>query len=206
MNYKQYKSKLLIFLLLLSTFGYGQSLSDWYGVELAKSLFPKKDTLHEKEVLMFIAKPSFVNPEYSIRITEKANQSFLELRILEKNLWNELFRLRRIGSSELSLQTHLFSIPISNTFKNEMINVFSKAISMNESRQKPSEPRTFDGTCYEFQIKECGNYSTIKIDYELDKSYLEFKVAETNNKIVKDIIDNTFIESKYEMYKTMQSK
>ena len=39
MNYKRYKSKLLIFILLLSTFGYGQSLSVWYQETIVKKAF-----------------------------------------------------------------------------------------------------------------------------------------------------------------------
>ena len=107
---KKHQSKYLCILLflLMSGFSYSQRIDNWFKVELDKCLNPKIDTLHEKEVLLFIAKPSFVNPEYSIRVLDKANQTFLEVRSIEKNLWNEIFRLRSQGSSEVSLQTHFF--------------------------------------------------------------------------------------------------
>ncbi len=200
MRKPQFNCLFVIFFMLISVFSHGQSISDWYETELIKSLKPKIDTLKEKEVLLFIAKPSFVNPEYSIRIIEKANQSFLELRIIEKNLWDELFRLRRIGASEVTLQTHFFSTAISSTFKKRMLDTFSKAIFINENKEKPSEPRTFDGTCYEFSISHCEKSSSIIINYELDRSYLEYRIANTNYQIVNDIINNLFNETKYEIY------
>ena len=67
----------------MSGFCFSQSIDKWYKVELEKRLNPKIDTLQEKEVLLFIAKPSFVEPEYSVRVIDKANQSFLEVRLIE---------------------------------------------------------------------------------------------------------------------------
>jgi hypothetical protein len=188
-------------LIHISALSYGQGLSEWYNAELEKRLYPKVSSDNEKQVLMFVAKPSFVKPEYSLRIVEKANQSFLELRIIEKNLWNELFRLRTMGASEITLSNQFYSIVISEFFKNKMLDAFSNAISANENRVKPSGPRTFDGTCYEFYTFECGKEYTIKIDYNLEKNDIENVIAIANDQIANDIRNGLFAESKYDIYK-----
>ena len=201
MTFHQYKFLCILFLLLISGFSYSQRIDDWFKVELDKRLNPKIDTLQEKEVLLFIAKPSFVDPEYSIRVIDRGNQTFLEVRLIEKNLWTELFRLRRQGSSEVSLQTHFFSIEISTTFKNKMVGVFSKAILINEnSKKKPSGPRTFDGTCFEFRINDNGKNASTTIDYELKYDDFEYQVAMTNLRIVDALKRHFFDESVYQVY------
>ncbi len=188
-------------LIHISALSYGQGLSEWYNTGIEKRLYPKVDSKKGNEVLLFVAKPSFVKPEYSLRIVEKANQSFLELRILEKNLWNELFRLRTMGASEITLSTQFYSIVISEFFKNKMLDAFSKAISANENRVKPSGPRTFDGICYEFHTFECEKQSIIKIDYNLERDDIENVIAFTNYQIANDIRNSSFEESKYAIYK-----
>lgn len=201
MIFHQNKFFSIFILLVLNGFCYSQSIDDWYGVELEKRLYPKIDTQQVKEVLLFIAKPSFVDPEYSIRVLDKVNQTVLEVRLIEKNLWNELFRLRRQGIQDVSLKTDFFSIAISPSFRNRMLSTFQRAIEINENRKKPSGPRFFDGTCYEFRVNECGRISLIEINYELEKSDIENCIAMTNYQIVNDVKSNLFEESKYEIYK-----
>ncbi|MFZ4799964.1 MAG: hypothetical protein ACOYMA_20915 [Bacteroidia bacterium] len=200
-NFHQNRFLCLLILLLISGFCYSQRFDVWYGVELEKRLYPKIDTLKEKEVLLFIAKPSFVDPEYSIRIVDKANKPFLEVRLIEKNLRNELFRLKCLGIQVVSVKTDSFSIAISPSFRNRILSTFIRAIEINENRKKPSGPRFFDGICYEFRVNECGKSSSVEIYYELEKSYIENSIAMTNFQIVTDIRTNLFDELKYNIYK-----
>jgi len=170
-----------------------------YRLELEKRLYPKVDTATTKEVALFISKPPFVEPEYSIRIIDIGNQSFIEARILEKNLWHEQFKQNKQTDS-LSVESYCYSAPVSEIFRNKMIKAFSKIILANENRKKISGPRFFDGTCYDFTIIDNGKIISTKIDYELKYNDFEYQVATTNLRIVDALKRHFFNDSVYKVY------
>ena len=193
-------------LLLLSGFVYCQSD---FRLELEKRLYPKVDTATTKEVALFISKPSFVEPEYSIRIIDTGNQSFIEARILEKNLWHEQFNRNKQADS-MSVRTHFYSAPVSNLFRNKIIKAFSKIIIANENKVKANElpntsgiykgPRIFDGTCYDFKINDNGKLIATTIDDELKYNDFEYRVVMTNLRIVDVLKRHFFNDSVYQVY------
>lgn len=196
----------LLALLLSIGVGFSQSKKGWidmtrdYEPELTKCLQPQIDTLQGKQVLLYIAKPSFVDPEHSIRLIDSCNQSFLEARILERNLWDELTNMSKKGDTIISIKTHSISIPVSQKFKNKMLKIFSEVIKLNESRKRPNGPTTFDGTRCEFIILENGSI-TSTVDYNLEKKEFDYKASVANLQIINDLKNGTFNESKYEIYK-----
>ncbi len=185
---------------------FSQSKKDWvnmkryYEPELTKRLQPQIDTLQGKQVLLYIAKPSFVDPEHSIRLIDNCNQSFLEAHILERNLWDELTNMSKKGDTIISIKTHSISIPVSQKFKNKMLKIFSEVIKLNESRKRPNGPITFDGTLCEFVIFENGG-TTSTVDYNLEKKEFDYKVSVVNLQIINDMRNGTFKESNYYVYK-----
>lgn len=176
------------------------NMKRYYEPELTKRLQPQIDTLQGKQVLLYIAKPSFVDPEHSIRLIDSCNQPFLEAHILERNLWDELTNMSKKGDTIISLKTHSISIPVSQKFKNKMFKVFSEVIKLNESRKKPNGPITFDGTLCEFVISENGG-TTSTVDYDLEKKEFDYKVSVVNLQIINDMRNGTFKESNYNLYK-----
>lgn len=204
---KIFQRNLLCILTLLSISGFVYSQFD-YRLELEKRLYPKVDTATTKEIALFISKPSFVEPEYSIRIIDVGNKSFIEARILERNLWEEQFKQNKTDS--LSVETYCYSAPVSNTFRNKVLMVFSKIIVLNQNKIKANElpnasgiykgPQIFDGICYEFIVNSNGEILSTTLAYELKYNDFEYQVAMTNLRIVDALKRHFFNESVYKVY------
>jgi len=180
-----------------------------YRLELEKRLYPKVDTATTKEVALFISKPSFVEPEYSIRIIDIGNQSFIEARILDKNLWHEQFKQNKQTDS-LSVESYCYSAPVSTTFRNKVVVAFSKIIVLNQNKIKANElpnasgiykgRQIFDGTCYEFKINDNGKILSTTLADELKYNDFEYQVAMTNLRIIDALKRHFFNDSVYKVY------
>lgn len=179
-------------------------------IELINHLNPPFITKDTTEVAVFRVKPE-VKPDSSLRVIETKEQSYLEVRYLDKNIWYELFAsIKEHRYPPLFLKVHLYSIPISNSFKNRILKVFAETISLNEEMMKlPRKYDFFDGTFYGFKINSNGKITetTINDDSELyqktttGKHDLRYLVKTTNLRIINDVRNGTFNESKYEIYK-----
>lgn len=221
---KSVKTKILCLLVLFLIKGlvYGQygTVRFNYNLELEKRLFPKIDTATTKEIVLFCERPSFDNSEQSLRIVAIDNQSFIEVRILEKNLWIELNRIK--PSDSLSVKTDFFSAPISNSFRAKMLETFSKVIVLDKSTVKPKRvikktveykkgkwvtveekegPDFFDGTFYLFRINDGGIKSNTTIACPSSSDDFRYQVSMTNLQIINDLKYGTFNDLKYEIYK-----
>lgn len=194
----------LTVLSLITSMGYCQQLS--YESELQKRLNPLIDTLITKEILSFTAIATKV-PEHSIRIVEKNGQLFIEVRILEKNLAKEYYS---IGEKIDSLKTIEFTQPISNAFMNKVVKAFYKVIDLHSKTNKSASYqdangnvhlKLYDGPIYEFTVKNNDIWSSAKIEYDLEPTDFRFTVATTNMQLIIDLGNDTFSESKYEIYK-----
>ena len=197
----QRKYLFLLKVLLITGYAHCQSINNgkYYHSQLERLLNPQIDTLKEKEVALFVSRPSSSEPEYSIRIIDKGNQSFIEARILGKNLWQSQFKQNR-QTDTLPVNAYFYSASVSSSFRNKMIQVFSKIIVLNQNREKPNAPRIFDGTCYEFRINNNGEIVSTLIDSELKYTDLEYQVAMTNFRIVEALKKQSFHESVYQVY------
>jgi len=207
----QQKFYCLLAMLLISALIYSQNGTFWfdYRSELVKRIYPVIDTTTTKEIVLFIATPPSVKPEHSIRIVDIGNKSFIEVRILERNLWDELSKLTKQNDS-LSIKTYLFITPISGSFRNKMLMAFSNVIVLDENRIKPKNYQTvdgtihglqiFDGTTYEFVINKNGILSQSKIQYDLDSTDFRSRIAMTNLQIINDLKNNSFNEFKYDVF------
>lgn len=194
----------LIVAVLITSIGYSQQLS--YEFELQKRLNPVIDTLTTKEIALFTAIATDV-PEHSIRIVEKNSHLFIEVRILEKNLAKEYYSIEKKTNS---LKTIEFTKPISNAFRNKVVKAFYKVIDLHAKTNKPISYedsngnihlRLYDGSIYEFTIKDNNIWSSAKIEYDLDPTDFRYRIAITNMQLINDMRNGTFKESKYEIYK-----
>lgn len=214
----------LVALLLMASYVYSQNGLVRYSFksELEKRLFPQIDTVLTKEVVLFCEMPAFDNPEQSLRIVEIGNQSFIEVRILKKNLWIELNMIK--PNDSLSVETSYYRAPISNSFKNKMLATYSKVIVLHEDTIKPKKiirksfgyykgkligedvvegSDVFDGTSYEFRINDSGAKSSTIIRCPLGTDDFRYQVSMANFQIINDLKSNNFNESKYDIFNQM---
>jgi len=174
-------------------------VSKEYKNELTDRLCPEVDTNTTKVVVLFIAKPAFADPECSIRIIDKGNESFIEARILEKNLWEEQFK-QKMQADSLSVETSFYSVPVSRSFRNKMLAAFTTVIELHANRIKPSGIQLYDGICYEFMVNNNENKLFAKIDYDLKYNDFRDQVASTNLRIIDVMRRHSFNESVYQVY------
>lgn len=151
------KTMCFLTVFLFTCLVYGQvekkriNIGEIYQVRLAEHLFPNIDTLVENEIVLFYAKPSF-ETEYSIRIIERGDQSYIEGRFLEKILWYEVFeRYSKQDNKPFSINVSLNSMPISNEFKEKMFDAFNAMMLYNKAIDNCDE-MVFDGISYVFSI------------------------------------------------------
>ena len=193
-----------LIMILFAGFASGQSqkkgidLSKGYKNELTDRLCPEVDTSTTKVVVLFIAKPSSTDPECSIRIIDKGNESFIETRILGMNLWEEEFKQKK-QSDSLSVETSFYSAPVSRSFRDKILAAFTKVIELHENRIKPNGIQLYDGTCYEFMINSNGNRVFALINYSLKYDDFRDQVASTNLRIIDTMRRHSFNESAYKI-------
>jgi hypothetical protein len=200
--------KLFCLLLVLLFVGFASSQSPKKGIDVSKEyknelkdrLCPEVDTSTTKIVALFVTKPSFADPECSIRIIDIIDKSFIEVRVLEKNLWEEQYKQNKQADS-LSGETYCYSAPVSRSFRDKMLAAFTKVIELHEKRIKPDGIQLYDGICYEFMVNNNGNKLFAKIDYNLKYDDFRDQVASTNLRIIDVMRRHSFNESAYEIYK-----
>lgn len=186
--------------------------------ELERHLFPPFVTKDTCEIILFTIKPE-AKPDASFRIINICKKFYLEVRILDQNVWVELLTsINKHSYCPLSIKTHYYLIPVSKNFENKMVDVFSKVNASKDNQVKIySEGKitlnkfdVFDGSLYGFSVYLDGKKQEKRIllgekdPYNTESSessdYI-YKVKLTNVKIINDVINGTFNESKYEIYK-----
>ena len=189
-----------------------------YFAELKKHLYPPVDSLTTKELALFTVFPE-VKPNSSLRLIEKNSKFYLELRYLEKNIWVEvLTSFVQHSYKPMTLKVEYFIAPLSTQFATKVLAVFSKVKELRGNGQKIYEKGKlltghfdfFDGSSYNFityingkmestniQVDESDPYNTDPIE---SSDYI-YKVKLTNIRIINDMKNGTFKESKYEIYK-----
>lgn len=202
---KNTKYTLITLLMIFTTSMACGQLSSTYKLELKKRLDPETDTTTTKVVALNIMRPSFTLPESSIRIVDICNLSFIEVRIMEKNFWEEL--ISNNSGKAFSKVTSFFSKPISDAFRNKIVMSFSKII---ETNQAPSDSsilqkkvgsdvriRLYDGIVYEFRAIKNGNSISTLIKRELKPNDFDYKIMEICSQITNDLKNGYFNESNY---------
>lgn len=184
---------------MLTCLAYGQAekerfdLPEKYPIRLAEHLSPNIDTLIDNQMALFYGKPSF-EPEYSIRIVERGDQSYIEGRFLEKNLWYELFdRFRKQDKEHFSVNVSLYSMPIGIEFKNKMLEAYSTVIHGT----KTVDDCSFDGITYVFTLfhenERAGSLET----HSPKPGAIEYDMANLFTQIANDLKSQSFDEEKY---------
>jgi hypothetical protein len=196
------KTMCFLTVFLFACLAYGQSekvridIGEIYQARLEEHLFPNIDTLVANEIVLFYVIPSFAT-EYSIRIIERGDQSYIEGRSLEKSLWYEL--LRRFTDHDdkpFSVNVSLNSMPISNKFKERMLDAFNDLMISNKAIGNCGELQ-FDGIIYVFSIFDInGKVSTIE-SHSPEPGIIENDLANLFTQMANDLKSHSFEEVKY---------
>lgn len=196
------KTMCFLTVLLFSCLVYGQAekeridIGEIYQARLAEHLFPNIDTLIANEIALFYAKPSF-EPQYSIRIVEQGDQSYIEGRFLEKNLWYELLsRFINHDKKPFSVNVSLNSMQISSEFKERVVDTFENLIHCNRTIDD-CDNLQFDGISYVFIIFDKNErVNTLETDTPKPGT-LENDLANLFTQMANDLKTQSFNEAKY---------
>lgn len=198
---KLFSTKLLgiVFLIFIAAFdGYGQSRINYaetmrvYRSEIEHWLLPTNSDVTQTPFLAaFLVHPE-LDPDYSVCLKDSTRQFFLELRVLDKNLWHELFtRVIQKQSLILSFKTSVYSTSVSKRFKKKILAAFDK-ISPDKLPLA-----NYDGTSYAVFTVKKGEMKNIHISHELKAESYESEFIKLLTQISSDLKNNSFKESNY---------
>jgi hypothetical protein len=224
-----------------SSFGQGIDVSAILKPQMIKYLNPFFQTNDTTQIVGFIIYPDGSHNS-SLRILETKGKCYLEVRSLDKNIRLEVLKRiyeekavksealkgmtviemhvrEKFDVSNLTIKTNLYSIPVSSSFKNNMLKAFIKVndlcwnqqrLYINGKLRTDEQIDVFDGSTYEFrtyvdgkmansfiQADEYDPYNTTPID---SADYV-YQVKLANVRIINDLKNGTFKESNYDIYK-----
>jgi len=198
---------LLLMILSMSVYShdtYGQSgdkkviinLSDSIKMIYARHLLPPINA-DDEEVVSFWYNCED-QPEYTLRITKgKENQHYLEGRFLIQRFDKILSSMRISDEGRFPIDVRLFSIPISETFTQNMRIAFFKTLECQKLNKVFNGPVAFDGICYNFRINN-GNNELLKVALcEPEESNPCYKTIVLCKQMANDLKNQSFDESKY---------
>lgn len=201
---KLFSTKLLeiVFLIFVAAFGgYCQSgkphvdISEIYKSEIKRLLLPSDSLVAQTPVVAaFMVHPE-IYPDYSFCLKDSARQFYLEMRLLDKNLWYELLtRFMQKQSLTLPLRTSIYSTLVSKKFKKKIIQAFDR---ISPVKKDPNVVYTYDGTTYEFIWVKDGEMKKIPFPYGVKAESYEYKLINLLELILSDLKKNSFTESMY---------
>ncbi len=189
---------IVIFIYLASFYVYGQSRINYaetiraYRSEIEHWLLPtSSDVTQTPYLAAFLVHPE-LDPDYSVCLKDSAKQFFIELRLLDKNLWHELFsRVIQKQSLILSFKTSIYSNSVSKRFKKKILAAFDK-ISPDKL-----PPANYDGISYSVFTVKNGEMKNVHISHELKAESYESEFIKLLTQISSDLKNNSFKESNY---------
>jgi hypothetical protein len=166
-----------------------------YRTEIKRLLLPGDSLMAQTPVVaaFLVLPPDY--PNYSFCLKDSARQFFLEMRLLDKNLWYEL--LTRFGQKQsltFPIKTSIYSTPVSKKFKKKIIQAFDQ---INPVKEDPFHPVQYDGTTYEFIWVKDGEMKKIPISYGVKAESYEYKLLNLLELILSDLKNNSFKETYY---------
>ena len=201
---KLFATKLLgmVFLIFVVAFGgYCQSgkprvdINKIYYSEIKRLLFPSDSLVTQTPIVAaFLVNPQ-IYPDYSFCLRDSARQFYLEMRLLDKNLNQELMtRFMQKQSLTLPIKTSIYSTRVSKKFTKKIIQAFERVRPVKED---PNFVSFYDGTTYEFIWVKYGEIKKIPISYDIKAESYEYKLINLLELILSDLKKKSFQESKY---------
>ena len=165
-----------------------------YDAEIEHWLLPTNTDVTQTAFLAaFLVHPE-LDPDYSVCLIDSAQHSFLQLRLVDKNLNQELMtRFLKKQSLDLQLLVSTYSVSISQHFKKKLLSSFA-AISHDKEMHYLE---ISDGITYEFiRIKE-GKVEHLPFLFGNKGDSYESFLIKLCMQISNDLKSSSFKESKY---------
>jgi len=191
----------IAFLIFIDLFnGYGQSTRQLetlraYRSEIEHLLLPANNNATQTSLLAAFLVHPYLDPDYSVCLKDSAEQIYLEMRLLDKNLWSELLsRFMQKQSLDSSLKVSMYSASVSKLYKKEMLTAFTK---ISPRKVSDTSPVNSNSTSYEFRWIENGEMKNTTRSHDLNAESYESGLIKILDQIYIDMRNNTFKELKY---------
>lgn len=177
-----------------------------YNSNLISSLLPPVKGSDTTEIISFVEKPAFQG-ESAFRIISSRDKYSLEGRFCKKNYWYEIHPYWEKGEIVPAPEISFCSYDISKEFADKLISAFHEEVNKQE-KPKDTTYKTIngviykvqtekaDGVLYVFSDKSSGATSS-KTFHSPFKDEPGYRLCMTASKLVKDLRNQTFEESKY---------
>ncbi|MCK9412434.1 MAG: hypothetical protein M0Q53_09055 [Prolixibacteraceae bacterium] len=188
------------FFILVATFGgYGQSgksqrdVLSFYQAEVERLLLPVNNPNQKSVVVAAFLVHPMADPDYSVCLKDSARHYFLELRLLDQNLWREVltvFMQKRKLLVSL-VQKSVYSKSVSKGFKKKIVKAFEL---INPGRKYPLSSQSveiYDATTYEFRWVKKGKMKHIPINFTIREDCYESGLIRVLDQIFADIKNNS---------------
>jgi hypothetical protein len=145
----------LIIIVILNTNLYSQTsknrlVTNYYkGIEFYLS----PDTVDFKREILFISKPSFSSPEYSVAVEKKGDSSMLKLRSFKSNYWELVFSNRRNDTVMVISKIDSFTVSVTGPFSDKLISIF-QIVLQDDPDLNVMKFDVYDGTTYNISNKK----------------------------------------------------
>lgn len=160
-----------------------------------KHLLPKTNNAGE-EIVSFWS--DYIDqPEYTLRITKKDNQHYLEGRFLTKRISKLiLWKTIHAGCPD-SIDVYVIAIPVSDTFTQNMRSAFVRTIDCKKLEKVFNGPWALDGNNYNFRM----NIGINKIEeislYDPEENNPCYNLVVLCKQMANDLKTNSFNESRF---------
>jgi len=177
--------------------GYGQSTRQSetlraYRTEIEHLLLPANNHLTQTNVVAAFLVHPYLDPDYSVCLKDSAEQMYLELRLLDKNLWSELLsRFIQKQSLDVSIKVSIYSASVNKRYKKEMLTAFTK---ITPRKVSDTSPVNSNSTSYEFRWIENGEMKNTTRSHDLNAESYESELIKILDQLAFDLRNNTFKE------------
>jgi len=192
---------IVTFIFIIASSGYGQSvktrvdINRVYDSEVERWLLPSHSPRSQTSLLAAFLVHPVLDPDFSVCLRDSARQFFLELRLLDQNLWRELLTgFMQKGSQTVSLKASVYSTSVSKIFVKKLLQAFDSICPVKEN---PHLVVQYDGVTFEFRWVKNGGMKKIPISYELKAESYETGLIKLLTQISGDLKNNSFKESNY---------
>lgn len=137
-------------------------------------------------------------PEYTLRITKRGdNQYYLEGRFLTQRISKIIFAMSTYDKGRYPIDVKLSSIPVSDTFTQNMRSAFDKTIDCQKRNKVYDRPGSYDGICYKFRINNGTNEPSVNTICDPEESSPCYNLVMLCKQMANDLRTNSFEESRY---------
>ncbi len=193
----------MAFFILVDTMGaYGQSgksqtdVLRFYQAEVERLLLPVNTPETKTSLIAAYLVHPMAEADFSVCLKDSARRYFLELRLLDQNLWREVLtgfmQKKRLQVS--SLQATVSSISVSKRFKKKMVNAFDRVSPVRKHPLPAGLIEFYDATTYEFRWVVKREPKQKRINFAIRNDSYESGLIKLLDRMAADLKNSNFKE------------